>query len=87
MWSFDPHTSGLTAAEGGFETPLGGFGANWALTSNGKVFTATLDVPKGTTGKVRVPVEGSVSVNGKRVQKDSSGVVTLDGGSHSIRVG
>ena len=87
MWSFDPHTSGLTAAEGGFETPLGWFGAKWALTSNGKVFTATLDVPKGTTGKVRVPVEGSVSVNGKRVQKDSSGVVTLDGGSHSIRVG
>lgn len=30
-WRFAPHTSGLSAAQGSFETPLGTFGATWTL--------------------------------------------------------
>ncbi|KZV78168.1 Six-hairpin glycosidase, partial [Exidia glandulosa HHB12029] len=30
-WKFEPHTSGMSAAEGSFETPLGTFGASWSL--------------------------------------------------------
>ncbi|KAK7680794.1 hypothetical protein QCA50_016102 [Cerrena zonata] len=86
-WSFDPHTSGLEAAEGGFETPLGWFGAKWSWRADGKIFTASLDMPRGTSGKVRVPGKGSVSVNGKRVTKDAEGFVQVPGGNHTISVG
>ena len=78
--------SGLEAAEGGFETPLGWFGAKWSLTAKGKTFTAELDVPVGTTGEVRVPIEGTVSVDGKRVKGNSSGFLRLKGGKHTVRV-
>ena len=86
-WSFDPHTSGLDAAEGGFETSLGWFGAKWTLERGGKRFTATLDVPEGTSGAVRVPIGGSVSVSGERVDKDTTGMVHLVGGKHTIVAG
>lgn len=86
-WTFDPHTSGLEAAEGGFETPLGWFGAKWSWEADGRKFTASLDVPKGTSGKVRVPGKGIVSVNGKRVTKDAEGFVQVPGGNHIISVG
>ena len=82
-WSFDPHMSGLEAAEGGFETPLGWFGAKWSLTAKGKTFTAELDVPVGTTGEVRVPIKGAVSVDGRRVKGNA---LHLKGGKHIVSV-
>ena len=85
-WSFDPHMSGLEAAEGGFETPLGWFGAKWSLTPKGKTFTAALDVPVGTAGEVHVPIEGTVSVDGKRVKRNASGTLHLEGGKHIVSV-
>ncbi|CAL1697713.1 unnamed protein product [Somion occarium] len=86
-WSFDPHTSGLNAAQGGFETPLGWFGANWVLSDNGGMFSAKLDVPSGTTGLIRSPVNGTTLVDGKRAKKDLEGFVHLQGGKHIIQVG
>lgn len=86
-WSFAPHTSGLSSAEGGFTTPLGWFGAKWTvLLQVGKlqVFTAKLSVPKGTKGTVKVPVLGVVSVNGKSVlaleSTDGNAALNLEGG-------
>ena len=40
-----------------------------------------------SSGVVRVPIGGSVSVNGKRVDKDATGMVRLVGGKHTILVG
>ena len=55
-WQVAPHTSGLSAAEGGFTTPLGWFGAKWSKTSKGK-FSLEIDVPEGTKGTVELPTE------------------------------
>ena len=67
-WSLTPHTSGLTAAEGGFETPLGWFGARWNLVS--KAFEVTVSTPEGTEGVVNLPRPGRVMVDGKFVGKE-----------------
>ncbi|CAK5271688.1 unnamed protein product [Mycena citricolor] len=86
-WSFAPSLAGLPAAEGGFETPLGWFGAKW--TWNGKKFSAQLDVPAGTTGLVVLPSEvagGSVQVDGKRAPAFEGPHFTLAGGKHKISV-
>ncbi|KAJ3748405.1 hypothetical protein DFH05DRAFT_1389962 [Lentinula detonsa] len=42
-WSVAPVLSGLTAAEGGFETGLGWFGVNWTLTDDNAMFTLMTD--------------------------------------------
>ncbi|KAH8101215.1 Six-hairpin glycosidase [Cristinia sonorae] len=89
-WSFAPHLSGLTKAEGGFTSPLGWFGAKWSVSKKGKKskFSATLKVPKGTTGTVKFPLKGSITINGGSVivVQDASGGVKLDGGDYDIDV-
>lgn len=85
IWSFAPHLSGLSGAEGGFETPLGWYGAKWALSKG--TFIVQLSVPAGTTGVVVLPVQGKVVVDGKTVaQKDPAGKLELEGGQHTISV-
>ncbi|EIW56808.1 Six-hairpin glycosidase [Trametes versicolor FP-101664 SS1] len=67
-WSVAPHTSGLSAVEGGFTTPLGWFGVKWALKD--RSFALNIDVPEGTTGAVKLAFAGKVLVNGKAAQAD-----------------
>lgn len=83
-WSLAPHTSGLTCAEGGYETPLGWFGVDWA--SKDGWFSLTIDTPAGTSGSVRLPYSGGTTVNGVEAHVDSSGTLQLSGGSHTISV-
>lgn len=88
-WSFAPHTSGLSAAEGGFETPLGWFGAKWwSLSGSGKhqKFTVSLKTPSGTTGVLKLPVVGKVNVNGTNVARSADGLLSLEGGAHEVVV-
>ncbi|KAE9398819.1 Six-hairpin glycosidase [Gymnopus androsaceus JB14] len=81
-WSVAPTLSGLSAAEGGFETGLGWFGANWTLTDN-TTFTLTIDTPSGTNGTVTLPAAGEVEVDG--VDTTVNGTqLDLAGGSHVI---
>ncbi|KAJ3775643.1 glycoside hydrolase family 78 protein [Lentinula raphanica] len=83
-WSVAPVLSGLTAAEGGFETGLGWFGVNWTTTED-NTFIMTIDTPSGTDGVVTLPVVGSVSVDGK--DTNASGTqLNLVGGRHIIQV-
>ncbi|KAF9073409.1 glycoside hydrolase family 78 protein [Rhodocollybia butyracea] len=81
-WSVAPVLSGLTAAQGGFETGLGWFGANWTLTDN-TTFTLAIDTPSGTNGTVTLPGAGDVSIDGSA--KDVKGTkLSVPGGSHVI---
>ncbi|KII85113.1 glycoside hydrolase family 78 protein [Plicaturopsis crispa FD-325 SS-3] len=85
-WSVAPHLSGLSAAEGGFETPLGWYGAHWQLSDS--TFSLRVETPSETTGAVRLPLFGKkVTVDGQTVQ---SGNATLDlvvaGGNHTVVV-
>ncbi|CCM05942.1 uncharacterized protein FIBRA_08181 [Fibroporia radiculosa] len=81
-WAVAPHTSGLSFAQGGFETPLGWFGVEWSL--DGANFTILLEMPKGTNGVVTVPIQGSVSLDGQKV--DVEGDILVTGGNHTIVV-
>ncbi|KAI0075162.1 glycoside hydrolase family 78 protein [Panus rudis PR-1116 ss-1] len=84
-WSFAPHLSGLSAAQGGFETPLGWFEASWTLNNHTKSFEVSLEAPANTTGSLRLPasVTGQVTIDGRNI-RDSPGIVELSGGKHSI---
>lgn len=85
-WSFDPHLSGLTAAEGGFETPLGWFGAKWELLGSKGGLKVQLDTPPGTSGSLKLPVFGKVTIDGRSAQLDIDGTLRLRGGRHSVVV-
>jgi len=83
-WSLEPHTSGLSAAEGGFETPLGWFGVKWTSTS--KTFTMTVTTPSNTQGTVSIPSNKSVQVDGRAVNMLGSKTLTVQGGTRVITV-
>lgn len=99
-WSIAPQLSGLDAAEGGFETPLGWYGVQWNATSSSNstgqdtdtngpdegTFTLVFDVPEGTTGTVTLPVVGNTTVDGEAVRVGSDGAVESLGGSHVVIV-
>ncbi|KAI0681905.1 Six-hairpin glycosidase-like protein [Cerioporus squamosus] len=63
-WQVAPHLSGLSAAEGGFTTPLGWFGVKWTAQQM-RAFSLTVDVPEGTSGVVKLPVGGKVTIDGE----------------------
>ena len=82
-----PHTAGLAAAEGGFETPLGWFGVRWALAKTAgsrRVFILELQSPRGTTGTVLLPFGGQATVDGKVAAVPSDQLLQIDGGTHVI---
>lgn len=82
-WAVKPHPGGLGAAEGGFTTALGWFGAKWTVEGAGMVLH--VDTPVGTTGEVVLPVKGTVSVDGRRMAA-VGGVVQVVGGKHTVVV-
>ncbi|KAJ3989837.1 hypothetical protein F5890DRAFT_1638437, partial [Lentinula detonsa] len=82
-WSVAPVLSGLTAAEGGFETGLGWFGVNWTLTDDNATFTLMTDTPSKTDGSVTLPSAGDISVDGEGTTANGT-QLSLDGGSHQI---
>ncbi|KAF7372711.1 Six-hairpin glycosidase [Mycena sanguinolenta] len=93
-WLFSPNIAGLPHAEGGFETPLGWFGASWTASTQGSTttFNANVDVPTGTSGVFVVPreLQGSgrlsVSVDGRKTAMADDGSVSLAGGTHTVLV-
>ncbi|KZV84660.1 glycoside hydrolase family 78 protein [Exidia glandulosa HHB12029] len=92
QWRFAPHTSGLPAAEGGFETPLGRFDVKWALAQDGS-FTAELATPEGTEGVVdlaNVVQTGTgptrVLVDGQKVADGVGSPVSVAGGSRKVQI-
>lgn len=85
-WSFKPHLSGLSAAEGGFETPLGWYGAKWELSGTKGGLRVELDTPLGTMGSLALPAAGKVSLDGQDVHGGVERSLRLDGGIHTIVV-
>ena len=83
-WSVAPHTSGLSSAEGGFETPLGWYGVKWSLTH--KTFDLSIDVPLGTSGTVVLPIAGRATIDGRSTIVGSDASVDVAGGKHGISV-
>lgn len=63
QWAVKPHPSGLAAAEGGFTTALGWYGAKWTAEEMGMVLD--VDTPVGTAGEVVLPLEGQVTIDGE----------------------
>ncbi|KAI0706032.1 Six-hairpin glycosidase [Cerioporus squamosus] len=84
-WQVAPHLSGLSAAEGGFTTPLGWFGVKWTAQQK-RAFSLTVDVPEGTSGVVKLPVGGKVTIDGEVRAVGEGGGVQLAGGKHAIVV-
>ena len=63
-WTLTPHFSGLSAAQGGFTTALGWFGASWEI--NGQKITVGISTHSRTKGVVIIPGDiSSVRVDGK----------------------
>ncbi|CCM05941.1 uncharacterized protein FIBRA_08180 [Fibroporia radiculosa] len=82
-WSVAPHTSGLSFARGGFETPLGWFGVEWVLTETS--FTISLAMPEGTSGVVTLPTTGVITVDDEEVPQVEK-ILLLSGGNHTVLV-
>lgn len=80
-WAITPVLSGLKSAEGGLETSLGFFRVKWNVRGN--TLMLIIQTPAGTRGTVTLPGIGPLSVD-KRIQSESSGVVELRGGKHTI---
>ncbi|KAF8209055.1 glycoside hydrolase family 78 protein [Mycena galopus ATCC 62051] len=94
-WLFSPNLAGLPSAQGGFETALGWFGASWTVSTHGAAttFSASVDLPVGTTGVFVVPPElrgasrgVAVTVNGKKAAVGTNNSVALTGGNHTVVV-
>ncbi|KZT65105.1 glycoside hydrolase family 78 protein [Daedalea quercina L-15889] len=83
-WSIAPHTSGLPSAQGGYSTSLGWFGVDWTSAADG--FNITISTPEGTGGTVKLPINGTVYVDGAVVDEDGSQPFELSGGNHTIAV-
>jgi hypothetical protein len=83
-WTLAPHLSGLPSAEGGFTTPLGWFGAKWAM--NGRKFTLEVDTPEETSGTITWPVGGRTSMKGRMTDVEKGQVTEVPGGRHSFSV-
>jgi hypothetical protein len=90
-WSVAPHVNGgLPEAQGGFETPLGSFEVQWALTSpsTGHSFQVNISTPTSTTGVVTIP--SSMSANTYMIDgvqsTATSQTIFLTGGEHTIVV-
>lgn len=81
-WTLAPHLSGLSAAEGSFETPLGTFAAKW--TASGSTVTIDVSTPSGTSGQVTIPKGNKVVVDGKLIKLNESKTISVSGGKHII---
>ncbi|KIY53443.1 Six-hairpin glycosidase, partial [Fistulina hepatica ATCC 64428] len=85
-----PVLSGLTEAQGGFETALGWFGVHWAINNDSDVSVWTLNVtsPANTTGTIYVPEEADASagvyLDGELYDAPVSGQVTTGSGNHTV---
>ncbi|GAB3849591.1 alpha-L-rhamnosidase C-terminal domain-containing protein [Dactylosporangium cerinum] len=67
QYRFVPHPGDLTSVEGRITMPQGAVNASWSRNPSAGTFTATLNSPSGTTGRVGIPkLTGNitVSVNG-----------------------
>ncbi|EJD39434.1 glycoside hydrolase family 78 protein [Auricularia subglabra TFB-10046 SS5] len=91
-WRFDPHTSGLSAAEGSFETPLGRFSVQWTLGANG-AFDAALRTPPGTRGTISLAHvarghsrNARVLLDGRNAAPGVSSTFGLGGGTYTVQI-
>lgn len=91
-WSFAPHLgTGVLAAEGGFETPLGRYDAAWSFDkdANGNdVFNIRIMTPQGTQGIVKLPSNMMASYvrdgETKNVLLGGPAEMEVTGGRHDI---
>ena len=87
-WFVTPHLSGLTTAEGGFETTLGWFGVKWSLSDTS--FDLQISSPVGTQGSVAlVDPRFSKFVTVDRsliLMTGENQIFLLEGGNHTISV-
>ncbi|KAL0569902.1 hypothetical protein V5O48_012059 [Marasmius crinis-equi] len=96
VWVIKPaFLSGVSDEEegvqGGFETPLGWFGAQLTWASDGDTVEARIDTPTGTSGEFVIPSvfsggDVSVTVDGKAAEPDVGGRVSVGGGVHNVVV-
>jgi hypothetical protein len=84
-WSLQPHTSGLSHAEGGFETPLGWYGISWETNKQNSTLRINVETPEGTTGTLLLPSALKVVIDGQ-MQRAVGGQITVKGGSHVVSV-
>lgn len=90
VWAVAPHIQGgLPGAQGGFSTPLGWFGVQWALAGAGGL-RVEIDTPVGTDGVLRLPagaVRGTEYVLDGRARRFGAGAeveIALEGGTHVV---
>ncbi|KJA26502.1 glycoside hydrolase family 78 protein [Hypholoma sublateritium FD-334 SS-4] len=89
-WVVAPHIQGgLPGAQGGFSTPLGWFGVQWALAGTGGL-RVEINTPTGTDGILRLPagaVRGTEYVLDGRAGRFEAGAgveIALEGGIHVV---
>ncbi|WP_426502344.1 alpha-L-rhamnosidase C-terminal domain-containing protein [Dactylosporangium sp. McL0621] len=74
-WRIQPHTGGLTWAQGAVPTQYGTITAGWASILFGQLVALQADTPAGTTGTIAVPATARtvVTVNGRVVWEHGHG--------------
>ncbi|KAL5523451.1 hypothetical protein ACEPAG_7624 [Sanghuangporus baumii] len=82
-WTLAPHFSGLSAAEGGFTTPLGWFGASWEI-KDGRDVRLTISTPLGTRGTVDIPGNIAESYVDGEFITPSETKISVSGGNHTV---
>lgn len=91
-WALAPHlNTGVSAAEGGFETPLGRFDVAWSLDTDEDghdVFHVQISMPPNTEGTVELPgnMMSSFVRNGniRSFVLHGSSQVQIQGGNHDL---
>jgi hypothetical protein len=91
-WSLVPHlNTGVPAAEGGFETPIGRFDAIWKFDQDddgNDVLNVQVTTPPGTEGVIKLPstMTASYVTNGtmRNLVLHGPSEVQVEGGSHEL---
>jgi hypothetical protein len=82
-WSVAPHPGGVSWARGQLPTPHGPLKVSWV--NGARVFTLTVDAPRGTTGTIALPGgPGVIRLDGRAVGQGSLRGLS---GRHVITVG
>ncbi|KAI0639170.1 bacterial alpha-L-rhamnosidase domain protein [Trametes polyzona] len=84
-WTIAPQPGDLAHVDTGFSTPKGKFSSKWTRTPH--TFTLAISAPKGTKGRVGIPLPGTHRtailtggpVNGRVVHADDAGVYWVEG--------
>jgi len=74
LWTIEPQPVDLSWAQGDVPTPKGAISVRWARSEGDASFVLTVESPRGTVGRVAIPLLGAdrdIAMDGKLVWTQS----------------